>query len=180
MNTSILPDHTVETKTSDVPVNDFAHLIQRVVDRAPRLGIDPYLVTLPEVFTIYQAFKPLMSEGVKPTDQAIDHELNKLFTEVDRMPGCSERGNRINPKRHIHRAIVDTFGSVDGEIIHSDGEWHVKTSALDTDLTAEEARDTARALNAAADEAEALNGNTLRRPTDYCAEPQLEGIGGGL
>ncbi|MFD2674806.1 hypothetical protein [Gulosibacter bifidus] len=47
-------------------------------------------------------------------------------------------------------------------------------------LTVAEARSYIQALTAAVDEMEALNGRMVRRPIDHCAEPSLDGIGGGL
>lgn len=100
-----------------------------------------------------------------------------------------KRTREAVPPTHLHEKLI---GSIEFESIliksaevrvtldEKRGEWMIDSEPVSDLITAFDVRQLIALLDEAATEAERLNGNEVRRPIDYCAEPEHDGIGGGL
>lgn len=97
---------------------------------------------------------------------------------------CDSYGQLVSAAGHTCKTIVPgAFGEFEARVEWEAtlDRWIVNGYCKPVDLDADDARDFARALAAAADRADYLNHpSEVRRPVDYCAEPNHDGIGGGL
>ena len=104
------------------------------------------------------------------------------------VPECDQHGEPV-PPTHLHEKLI---GSIEFESVfiksaevrvtldEKRGEWMVDSEPVLEPVTAFDARQLVALLDEAATEAERLNGRCVVRPVEVCAEPEHDGIGGGL
>ena len=104
------------------------------------------------------------------------------------VPECDQHGEPV-PPTHLHEKLI---GSIEFESIfiksaevrvtldEKHGEWMIDPEPVNNLITAFDARQLIALLADAAAAADRLNGHEVRRPVNYCAEPEHDGIGGGL
>ncbi|WP_282826931.1 hypothetical protein [Gulosibacter sediminis] len=122
------------------------------------------------------------------TPDDLDEAIRSIESEIDTEPGCDRFGALVRKEGHPHEASMGMVGVFEAVIVHDNetGRWLVDTYAESIAgsggcLDAEAALDYAEALTMAAHAAQERNETrALRRPTDWAAEPQLDGRGGGL
>lgn len=194
---NIIPDLADDAKTLDElmpPAGSIGEVVRFILDRINALHLDPSKYTAWDArWLIRNAFEFDEAEGrytLSPyfTLDDLDEALTNFERTLDTMTGCDKHGTLVRKDGHHHEAVVGTVGVFEAVVSFDDetGRWIVDTYAetivsRGQYLAAAEALEYAEALNIAARAAQQRNeAGRLRRPVDYCAEPTLDGRGGGL
>lgn len=107
------------------------------------------------------------------------------------VPACDDFGAGFSVGQHAHSIEIAAGVAL---TLEDDGFWHVFVEKSGSPMAVEQATELSRAIESAALRVLTLNdgvsesaaveaasgGRVLRRPVDYCAEPDLNGIGGGI
>lgn len=185
---NIIPDTTTGTKTSKaLTVEEVRLVIKGMLDDL-----------MPEPSSAYDVdgiADVIIQDGPDYSGFLIDPRFlePKTFMHVADMhrmvpcdlKGCTYYGQLVPNDGHAHSRRLATFHEllIEAAIPDAGDEWHIDAYiGNDRYLTSREARDLADALRDAAARIDEMNEQSreVRRPTDWAAEPQLDGKGGGL
>lgn len=175
-NTPIIPDPTINAKS-------FGDAFMEVSSRIDALGLDMQKFVVGDIARITRVMFTDTGDGLACDQADLDEAIRSVIREVDTMPGCDSQGELVPSEGHYHSHAGEMFGRFTAQVIHDGEKWMVDLCHETTgdELDADETLDYVDALRAATGDAAVLNDPILlRRPTGYCAEPQQDGIGGGL
>lgn len=185
---NIIPDTTTSTKTSKaLTVEQVVLVIEGMLDDLMPEPSNAYDVdSIADTITQWNAdFSGLLIDPRFLEPKAFMHVADMHRMVPCDVKGCTYYGQLVPNDGHAHTRRLATFHEllIEAAIPDAGDEWHIDAYiGNDRYLTSREALELADALRDAADRIDAMNWQSreVRRPTDWAAEPQLDGRGGGL